>query len=371
MFCRYLTLFAYLPVPTKATCGIIRFGVGISYGICFSVMVVLGLLLCKKSEMFSSMRVSNIFIAVTLILLITVEVVILVTWLIWTPPGISYAFFDGYYFPRRICNHYTLGIGNTFLRTVFENHLIHLIYIMFLILLVLLMAIFIFIRRKNLRASRNKNESYALLAAGIGTGLGTVAIWLVWTLVGAYAGVPYNDVNNYGDAAIAFGLWFTLTWLLIFLLVQIINTWRGSGSKVKKTHEEIKVNLANMNHNHAKGHSYNSEVSAVDGRVVHEHREHREHHENHGHLNKPPLIVQSNGGNAMTSYEQHVETRTEKSHYRPPPVPENEAVVNHEHVFRTGSHFCAECGFPHNPRKSLLLLVFFLFFFFGCLSVVG
>ena len=36
----FLTLFAYLPKPTDQTCGITRFGVGFSYAVVFSVMLV-------------------------------------------------------------------------------------------------------------------------------------------------------------------------------------------------------------------------------------------------------------------------------------------------------------------------------------------
>jgi hypothetical protein len=48
---KFLFILSGLQIPTKATCGITRFGVGVSYSICFAVLLVkLMVILTSKSS---------------------------------------------------------------------------------------------------------------------------------------------------------------------------------------------------------------------------------------------------------------------------------------------------------------------------------
>ena len=91
----YLTLVAYLFIPTKATCGITRFGVGVSYAFCFSVLLVkLMVILTSKSsepsllpdDSESPNYLRGIYQVLMFLFALGVQVVIDTQWLITVPP---------------------------------------------------------------------------------------------------------------------------------------------------------------------------------------------------------------------------------------------------------------------------------------------
>ncbi|XP_050409339.2 metabotropic glutamate receptor [Patella vulgata] len=119
IFLSYLTLFAYLPIPTKATCGITRFGVGISYAIMFSVLLVklMVILTSKSSESLlpgdieSPNYLKGIYQFLMFMFAVGVQVVIGIQWLITVPPE-AIQVFDNRGEPYWICNHYTWAAGS-------------------------------------------------------------------------------------------------------------------------------------------------------------------------------------------------------------------------------------------------------------------
>jgi hypothetical protein len=230
LFCSYLTLFAYLFTPTKATCGITRFGVGVSYAMCFAILLVkLMVLLTSKTsadtllpgDVDSPNYLRGIYQFLMFLFVVGVQVVIAVQWLIQVPP-------DAVQVKSNtgdlvwICNHYTWSLNNSwddmtmFVRTDFENHLISLSYIMFLILLTTIIAM------KAHGIITNHRESVFI---GIAAGF-SVPVWVAWGLVGGL-NKDHRYAEEFGDASIAFGLFITATLVLFSMFLpkvrQLVN----------------------------------------------------------------------------------------------------------------------------------------------------
>lgn len=225
----FLTLFAYLPKPTQETCGITRFGVGFSYSVVFSVMLVklMVILTSKTSDglLLNDTESPNYLRGTYQILLfifsVGVQLVINIQWLLTVPPrAVPVIDFTG----NRvwICNHYTwstqYGAGSMehFLRNNFENHLLTLVYIMFLILVTT------FVSMKAHGIITNHRESVFI---GISAGL-SIPLWIAWTLIG---GLNRKSIyaEQYGDACMAFGLFLTGSLILFAMFLpkvrQMVN----------------------------------------------------------------------------------------------------------------------------------------------------
>lgn len=216
-FIGYLTLFAFIPIPTKATCGITRFGIGLAYGICISVMVVRGFIMFKKQE---SAFALPIFIYFSFALLVAIEVVIIVMWLILVPPDVHIVPYFAFG-----CNHYTSDPW----RTDFENHLLALIYIMLLILTLLVVGLVLLKMRRRWKDRLMRIEAILILVAGVGCTL----LWTAWALIGGLLKTN-RYAQEFGDGALAIGLWLILTLLVLLLLVHLWFYWKKSHGKLEK-----------------------------------------------------------------------------------------------------------------------------------------
>lgn len=207
----FLTLFAYLPKPTDVTCGITRFGVGFSYAVVFSVMLVkLMVILTSKAsdglllnDTESPNYLRGTYQILMFIFSVGVQLVIDIQWLLTVPPrAVPVTDFTGN--QVWICNHYTWSTAagamsmENFIRNEFENHLLTLVYIMFLILVTTVVSM------KAHGIITNHRESVFI---GISSGL-SIPLWIAWTLI---AGLNRTSdyAHQYGDACIAFGLFLT------------------------------------------------------------------------------------------------------------------------------------------------------------------
>ena len=95
IFLCYMTLFAYILIPTRVTCGIIRFGVGVSYAFCFAVLLVkLMVILTSKSskhsfqagDVESANYLKGVYQFLMFMFAVGIQIVIDAQWLITVPP---------------------------------------------------------------------------------------------------------------------------------------------------------------------------------------------------------------------------------------------------------------------------------------------
>ncbi|XP_059165918.1 metabotropic glutamate receptor 3-like isoform X2 [Physella acuta] len=229
IFLCYLVLFAYLPIPTKATCGITRFGVGVSYAFCFAVLLVklMVILTSKTSEVLftgeleSPNYLKGIYQFLLFIFAVGVQIVIDIQWLIIVPPeAVKVTTNNGD--KVWVCNHYTWEVGNSqedvskFTRTNFENHLMSLIYIMVMILITTILSL-----RAHGIITNHRESIFIGLAAGF-----SIPIWLAWGLIG---GLNKNHAysEEFGDGCVAFGLLITASLILFVMFLpkvrQLVN----------------------------------------------------------------------------------------------------------------------------------------------------
>ncbi|XP_029654140.2 uncharacterized protein LOC115227451 [Octopus sinensis] len=225
----YLTLFAFLPTPTDITCGITRFGVGFSYAVVFSVMLVkLMVILTSKTseEAYQTEGMASNYLRGTYQILmfffaLGIQLVIDIQWLITIPPKAVPVtdVTDGKVW---ICNHYTWSTGAgpdksmEFSRNEFENHLLTLVYVMFLILLTTGVSM------KAHGIVTNHRESIFI---GLSAGL-SIPLWIAWGLIGGLNRTsPF--ASQFGDACIAFGLFLNATLILFAMFLpkvrQLVN----------------------------------------------------------------------------------------------------------------------------------------------------
>lgn len=229
LFLCYLVLFAYLPIPTKATCGITRFGVGVSYAFCFAVLLVkLMVILTSKTsgvilsgEFESPNYLKGIYQFLLFIFAVGVQIVIDIQWLITVPPeAIKVTSNNG---DRVwICNHYTWEAGTgpfdmkSFVRTNFDNHLMSLIYIMVMILITTILSL-----NAHGIITNHRESIFIGIAAGF-----SIPVWLAWGLVGGL-NEDHAYSEEFGDACIAFGLLITATLILFSMFLpkvrQLVN----------------------------------------------------------------------------------------------------------------------------------------------------
>ena len=230
LFLCYLTLLAFIWTPTKATCCITRLGVGISYSICFAVLLVkLMVLLTSKSssdnlipgDMESPNYLRGIYQFLMFVFVVGVQVVIAVMWLIMVPPdAVQVTSNSGE--KVWICNHYTWTLESgwdnmtMFVRSDFENHLISLTYIMVLILITAIVAM------SSHGIITNHRESVFI---GISAGF-SIPVWIAWGLVGGL-NKDHEYAHEFGDASMAFGLFATATLIMFSMFLpkvrQLVN----------------------------------------------------------------------------------------------------------------------------------------------------
>ncbi|XP_052073192.1 metabotropic glutamate receptor 3-like isoform X2 [Mytilus californianus] len=230
IFLSYLVLFAYLPIPTDATCGITRFGVGLSYSIMFAVLLVkLMVILTSKSseqsiladDIASPNYLKGIYQFLMFVFVVGVQVVIDAQWLILVPPrAVKVITNNGD--EAWVCNHFTWEAKTgwrdmkNFVRTGFENHLISLVYIMFLILMNTVVA---------MRAHGIITNHRESIFIGIASGF-CIPIWIAWGLV-AGLNREHDVSHEFTDACMAFGLFITATLVLFSMFLpkvrQLVN----------------------------------------------------------------------------------------------------------------------------------------------------
>ena len=195
IFLSYLTLFAFVPSPTKATCGILRFGIGSCYAMCFAVLLV-KLMIIHSSKTIGYLK--GIFQILMFIFAWGVQVAIDVVWLLLREPQAVYDADE----ERWVC------------KQDFENHIKSLPYVMFLILVCVLMSC------KTLRISTNHREgTFIGMSAGF-----AIPIWLAWTLLGTY-----NSNSEYEDPCLAFGLLATVTIILFIMFLPKVRQLNNMG----------------------------------------------------------------------------------------------------------------------------------------------
>ena len=230
LFLCYLTLLAYIWTPTKATCCITRLGVGISYSVCFAVLLVkLMVLLTSKSssdnlipgDMESPNYLRGIYQFLMFVFVVGVQVVIAVMWLIMVPPDAVQVTSNSGELVW-ICNHYTWTIESgwnnmaSFIRTDFENHLISLTYIMVLILITAIVAM-----RSHGIITNHRESVFIGISAGF-----SIPIWIAWGLVGGL-NKDHEYAQEFGDASMAFGLFATATLIMFAMFLpkvrQLVN----------------------------------------------------------------------------------------------------------------------------------------------------
>ncbi|XP_074642174.1 metabotropic glutamate receptor-like [Tubulanus polymorphus] len=191
VFLCYLVCFLFVVEQTKATCGMQRFGVGVSYALCFSVLMV------KLMIVFSSHNIGYLR-GVYQVLMLTfawgVQIVIDSEWLILSPPGLKMN--NG----ENVCNH------------EFLDHIKSFVYVMFLIFVCTILAV-----RAHGIITNHREGIFIGLAAGF-----SIPIWIAWTLVGSL-----NESIEFKDPCMAFGLLINATLILFCMFlpkVRQLNT---------------------------------------------------------------------------------------------------------------------------------------------------
>lgn len=229
IFLSYLTMFAFLFIPTNTTCGIIRFGIGVSYAIIYSVLLVKLMVILTSTttesiipgDIESPNYLKGIYQFLMFIFAMGVQVVIDIQWLIQVPPEAIKVVTNGGE-QAWICNHYTWSVQHgwgdmsNFVRSEFENHLLSLAYIMFLIIITTIVAM-----RAHGIITNHRESVFIGIAAGF-----SIPIWISWGLVGGLNKTLPNG-HQFGDACLAFGLFVVATLALFSMFLpkvrQLIN----------------------------------------------------------------------------------------------------------------------------------------------------
>ncbi|XP_069136390.1 metabotropic glutamate receptor 3-like [Argopecten irradians] len=229
IFLSYLTLFAFLFIPTKATCGIIRFGIGVSYATIYSVLLVKLMVILTSTtteslipgDVESPNYLKGIYQFLMFIFAVGVQMVIDVQWLIQVPPEAVKVVTNGGE-EAWVCNHYTWSVDygwgdmKNFVRSEFENHLLSLVYVMFLIIITTIVAM-----RAHGIITNHRESVFIGIASGF-----SIPIWIAWGLVGGL-NKNLDNGHQFGDACLAFGLFIVATLALFSMFLpkvrQLIN----------------------------------------------------------------------------------------------------------------------------------------------------
>lgn len=192
----YLVLFAFVHVPSEASCAIIRFGVGVTYAMCFSVLLV-KLMIIFNSERVGS--VQGIYQFLMFFMAWAVQLAVDIEWLvIINDSAVQDPHGNG-----EICS------------ASFEDHVKTLVYVMLLIVLCNILSI------QAYKIPANHHESIFIgLSAGC-----SIIIWLIWLLLGFL-----TDGTDFHEPCIAFGLWATATVILLIMFIpKVYQLSRGEG----------------------------------------------------------------------------------------------------------------------------------------------
>ena len=202
IFLCYLTLFAFILVPTKATCGIIRFGIGGCYAMCFAILLVkLMIILSSKSIGY----LKGIYQVLMFIFAWGVQLVVDTEWLILRPPEAVWMS-TGEDAGEWVCN-------NTF-----ESTITSLTYVMFLIMVTTLIAV-----KAHGIITNHREGIFIGLAAGF-----SIPIWLAWTLVGSL-----NQNRTFQEPCLAFGLLANATLILFVMFLPKVRQLTSMGVEGK------------------------------------------------------------------------------------------------------------------------------------------
>jgi hypothetical protein len=178
----------------------IRFGVGASYSMIYSILLVkLMIILSSKSIGY----LKGVYQVLMFLFAWTVQLVVDAEWLILVPA--KAAVVNGQW----KCVHKTLVPGQERLYTA---HVISLVYTMFLIVVCTMIAI-----RTHGITTNHREGIFVGLAAGF-----SIPLWLAWILVG-----QLNDNPVFEDPAFAYGLFLTASLVLFVMFlpkVRQLNT---------------------------------------------------------------------------------------------------------------------------------------------------
>ncbi|KAF5279960.1 hypothetical protein FQA39_LY18181 [Lamprigera yunnana] len=188
--------------PTQVTCGIVRFGIGVSYALVFASLLVKCVFLISLN---SGVYLPAPYQGLLLLFAALIQVAIGTQWLLTSPPVVDVVTLESVAHHKHqvlvtaddIHSVVTLPLC----RTSFSEMLFSLIYIVFLILFVSVLAF----------KSRSIRDNYRE-ATYIGLSIAcSVPTWLIWNLSG------FIVQDKHKDACIAFGI--IISTAMIFLIM--------------------------------------------------------------------------------------------------------------------------------------------------------
>lgn len=162
LFISSLVGLAFVPVPTLTTCTVIRLGLGISYSLIFSTLLVKAVFLLS---LHSGVYLSAVYQALLLFFINATQIAIDVQWLIHHLPQISVV--DGY----ARCS------------DGFSTILLSLVYDIFLIFMVTFLAF-------RARGYRENHSEAMFIAIGI---VLTIILWFIWIIGGIISNLSDRD----------------------------------------------------------------------------------------------------------------------------------------------------------------------------------
>lgn len=189
----YLVLFAFVVSPTMTSCVILRFGVGVCYAMCFSVLLV-KLMIITSSASIGYLK--GVYQLLMFVFAWGVQIVIDVEWLILSDPG-----------AKRIA-----GTDQWECEPGFTPHVQSLVYVMFLMVVCTVTAV-----KAHGIITNHREGVFIGMAAGF-----SVPVWVAWLLI-AYL---KDDVS---EPAMAFGLLTTATLVLFIMFLPKVRQLNSMG----------------------------------------------------------------------------------------------------------------------------------------------
>ena len=197
IFLCYLVLFAFIPIPSVITCAIIRFGVGVAYSMCFSIMLVkLMIILSSKTVGY----LKGIYQVLMFVFAWGVQIVVDVEWLILREPGTKLDNITGT--ERIVCSE------------DFSAHVQSLVYVMFLIVVTTVLAM-----RTHGITTNHREGIFIGLCSGF-----SIPVWITWVIVGML-----NPEKDYENPCLAFGLLITATLILFIMFLPKVRQLNSMG----------------------------------------------------------------------------------------------------------------------------------------------
>ncbi|KAI0209991.1 putative metabotropic glutamate receptor mgl-1 [Lamellibrachia satsuma] len=189
----YLVLFAFVVSPTVTSCVILRFGVGVCYAMCFSVLLV-KLMIIMSSASIGYLK--GIYQFLMFVFAWGVQIVIDVEWLILRDPGV----------------HRIAGTDQWQCVQGFTPHVQSLVYVMFLMVVCTLTAI-----KAHGIITNHREGVFVGMAAGF-----SIPVWVAWLLI-AYL------KDDTAEPAMAFGLLTTATLVLFIMFLPKVRQLNSMG----------------------------------------------------------------------------------------------------------------------------------------------